>query len=145
MTLFILCASLAGILIALSRQLNGRLSLSTSPLIASLWNHALGFGFLTIIGLSIGGLIPPGALDAPWYAYLGGTVGVVFVASGSWLITRIGAMNTALMIIGGQMTGGVVMKLMKLMKTANSAFWLASLRVVLIISGMVISQRRTKD
>ncbi len=98
--------------------------------------------FPAIIGLSIGGLIPIGALDAPWYAYLGGTVVVVFVASGSWLITRIGAMNTALMIIGGQMTGGVVMKLMK---TANSAFWLASLRVVLIISGMVISQRRTKD
>jgi hypothetical protein len=86
MTLFILCASLAGILIALSRQLNGRLSLPTSPLIASLWNNVLGFGFLTIIGLSIGGLIPTGALDAPWYAYLGSTVGVVFVASGSWLV-----------------------------------------------------------
>ncbi|WP_428424982.1 DMT family transporter [Pararhizobium sp.] len=142
MTPFILCASLAGILIALSRQLNGRLSLSTSPLIASFWNHAVGFGLLTIIGLSIGGLIPAGALDAPWYAYLGGTVGVVFVASGSWLITRIGAMNTALMIIGGQMTGGVVINLLK---SATSAFWLASLGVVLIMSGMVIAQRRTRD
>lgn len=142
MTPFILCASLAGILIALSRQLNGRLSVSTSPLIASFWNHAVGFGFLTIIGLSIGGLIPAGAFDAPWYAYLGGTVGVVFVASGSWLITRIGAMNTALMIIGGQMTGGVVINLLK---SATSAFWLASLGVVLIMSGMVIAQRRTRD
>jgi len=35
--------------------------------------------------------------------------------------TRIGAMNTALVIIGGQITGEVVMNLMK---SANSAFWL---------------------
>ncbi|WP_426230552.1 DMT family transporter [Pararhizobium sp. DWP3-4] len=141
MTLFVFYACMAGILIGLSRQLNGRLSLSTSPLIASFWNHAVGFGFLTIIGLSIGGLIPGGAFEAPWYAYLGGPVGVVFVASGSWLITRIGATNTALMIIGGQMSGGVAINLLQ---SATSAFWLASLGVVLIMSGMVISQRRTK-
>ncbi len=29
------------------------------------WNHIVGFGFLTIIGLAIGGLIPAGAFDAP--------------------------------------------------------------------------------
>lgn len=142
MTVFILSACLAGMLVALSRQLNGRLSFSTSPLIASFWNHLVGFGFLTIIGLAIGGLIPAGAFDAPWYAYLGGPVGVVFVASGSWVITRIGAMNTALMIIGGQMTGGVAINLLQ---STTSTFWLASLGIVMIIGGMVISQRRAKD
>jgi transporter family-2 protein len=45
--------------------------LSTSPLIASFWNHAVGSGFLTVIGLFIGGLIPAGALDNRLYAYLG--------------------------------------------------------------------------
>ena len=142
MTVFILSACLAGMLVALSRQLNGRLSFSTSPLIASFWNHLVGFGVLTIIGLAIGGLIPAGAFDAPWYAYLGGPVGVVFVASGSWVITRIGAMNTALMIIGGQMTGGVAINLLQ---STTSTFWLASLGIVMIIGGMVISQRRAKD
>ncbi len=142
MTVFILSACLAGILVALSRQLNGRLSFSTSPLIASFWNHLVGFVVLTIIGLAIGGLIPAGAFDAPWYAYLGGPVGVIFVASGSWVITRIGAMNTALMIIGGQMTGGVAINLLK---STTSTFWLASLGIVLIIGGMVISQRRATD
>ncbi|KQY42439.1 DMT family transporter [Rhizobium sp. Root483D2] len=142
MTIFVLCACLAGILVSLSRQLNGRLSFATSPLIASFWNHLVGFGLLTAVGLAIGGLIPAGALDAAWYAYLGGPVGVVFVAAGSWVITRIGAMNTALMIIGGQMTGSVAINLLK---SAESTFWMASLGVVLIIAGMIVSQRRTRD
>ena len=142
MTIFLLSACLAGILVSLSRQLNGRLSFATSPLIASFWNHLIGFGLLTAVGLAIGGLIPAGALEAAWYAYLGGPVGVVFVAAGSWVITRIGAMNTALMIIGGQMTGSVAINLLK---PAESTFWMASLGVVLIIAGMIISQRRARD
>ena len=32
-----------------------------------------------------------------------GRVGVVFVAAGSWVIPKIGAVNTAVLIIGGQM------------------------------------------
>lgn len=95
MTLPILLACLAGVLVGVSRQVNGRLSLSTSPLIASFWNHVVGFVALSILGLSVGGLIPAGAADAPWHAYLGGSIGVVFVAAGSWLIARIGAVNTA--------------------------------------------------
>ena len=39
-------ALLAGVLVGLSRQLNGRLSLSTTPLISSFWNHAIGFALL---------------------------------------------------------------------------------------------------
>ncbi|MGH6810568.1 MAG: DMT family transporter [Ensifer adhaerens] len=139
MTLPILLACLAGVLVGVSRQVNGRLSLSTSPLIASFWNHIVGFGALTILGLSIGGLIPAGAADAPWHAYLGGSIGVVFVAAGSWLIARIGAVNTALLVIGGQMVSGVALDLLQ----GVSAGLLASvLGVALILAGMALTQRR---
>ena len=47
MTLWIAMAFLGGVLVSLSRQVNGRLSLSNSPLIASLWNHLVGFVVLT--------------------------------------------------------------------------------------------------
>lgn len=139
MTLPILFACLAGVLVGVSRQVNGRLSLSTSPLIASFWNHIVGFVALTILGLSIGGLIPAGAADAPWHAYLGGSIGVVFVAAGSWLIARIGAVNTALLVIGGQMVSGVALDLLR----GTSATFLASaLGVALILAGMALTQRR---
>jgi transporter family-2 protein len=139
MTIAIIFALAAGILVSVSRQLNGRLALSTSALTASFWNHVVGFVALTLLGLVIGGLWPEGALSAPAYAYLGGTIGVIFVASGSWLVARIGATNTALLVIGGQMVSGVVLDALR-GATGNTA--LTALGVVLIIGGMVLTSRR---
>jgi transporter family-2 protein len=139
MTLSILFACLAGVLVGVSRQVNGRLSLSTSPLVASFWNHIVGFGALAAVGLAVGGLIPAGAADAPWHAYLGGPIGVIFVAAGSWLIPRIGAVNTALLVIGGQMVSGVVFDLFRV---APPALWASALGVALILAGMALTQRR---
>ena len=102
MILWIAMAFAGGLFVSLSRQINGRLSLSSSPLMASFWNHIVGFAVLTVIGIIVGGLIPPGAADAPWLAFIGGPIGVIFIASGSWLIPRIGAVNTALLVISGQ-------------------------------------------
>lgn len=139
MTLAIFYALLAGILVSLSRQFNGRLSLSTSALIASFWNHVVGFAVLTALGLAIGGLWPEGALSAPWYAYFGGTMGVIFVASGSWLIARIGAINTAMLVIGGQMVSGV---LLDLIRGANDNLLASVAGVAMIIAGMALTQKR---
>lgn len=144
MATWIVLAALAGILVGVSRQVNGRLSLSTSPLVSSFWNHIVGFALLTIVGLVagsifIGGLIPPGAADAPLLTYIGGPIGVVFVAAGSWLIARIGATNTALLVIGGQMVSGVVLDLFR---DSPPALWASTLGVLLILAGMFLTQRR---
>ncbi|MDI6027091.1 DMT family transporter [Corticibacterium sp. UT-5YL-CI-8] len=141
MTIPILVAVLAGLLVGLSRQLNGRLAVSTSPLISSFWNHAIGFAALTVLGLVVGGLIPPGAEDAPWHAYVGGPIGVVFVAAGSWVIARIGAVNTAILVIGGQMVSGVVLDLFL---AAPTALWATGLGVILILAGVVVTQTQAK-
>jgi transporter family-2 protein len=141
MILFVGLAFLSGILISLSRQINGRLSQSTSPLIASFWNHIIGFAVLTVLGLTIGGLIPEGATDAPWYDYVGGPIGVVFVAAGSWFVARIGAAQTALLVIAGQMVSGVVMDLFQ---GVPGQIWARAGGVVLIISGMALLQSRSK-
>ena len=139
MMLPIIYALTAGVLVSLSRQLNGRLSLSTSPLIASFWNHFVGFVFLTALGLVIGGFFPEALADMPWWAYIGGPIGVIFVASGSWLIARIGAINTALLVIGGQMVSGVVLDLVR---GAPVIVWASALGVVLILAGMALTQRQ---
>lgn len=141
MTTAIVYALLAGILVSLSRQLNGRLALSSTALIASFWNHIVGFALLTAIGLALGNLWPQGALDAPWYAYFGGTIGVIFVASGSWLIARIGAINTAMLVIGGQMIFGV---LFDTLRGNIENIWLNLLGVAMIIAGMALTQKRDR-
>jgi bacterial/archaeal transporter family-2 protein len=139
MIITILFALAAGALVSLSRQINGRLALATSPLIASFWNHLVGFAALSLLGIFIGGLIPPGAADAPWFAYLGGPLGVVFVAAGSWLIARIGAANTALLVISGQMVSGVALDLLTGVPTT---LWVVGLGVLLIMGGVLLMQRR---
>ena len=129
----------AGLLIILSRQVNGRLSLSSTPMISSFWNHIVGFVVLTVLGLIIGGLIPTNIAEIPWWVFSGGAIGVVFVASGSWLITRIGAVNSTMLVISGQMVSGVVFDLLR---GAPVTLWASALGVILIIAGMALTQRK---
>ncbi|MHA6297527.1 DMT family transporter [Devosia sp. CAU 1758] len=138
MTLYIAYAIMAGLLVGVSRQLNGRLALSTTPLIASFFNHIVGFVFLTILGLVLGNLILPGAAGAPWWVYFGGPIGVIFVTAGSWLIPRIGAANSALLVIGGQMVSGVIFDLVR---GAPMTFWASAAGVALILGGVALTQR----
>ena len=135
----ILFAFSAGLLIILSRQVNGRLSLSSTPMISSFWNHIVGFVVLTVLGLIIGGLIPANIAEIPWWVFSGGAIGVVFVASGSWLITRIGAVNSTMLVISGQMVSGVVFDLLR---GAPVTLWASALGVILIIAGMALTQRK---
>ena len=135
----ILFAFTAGLLVIFSRQVNGRLSLSTTPLISSFWNHLVGFVFLSVLGLAIGGLIPDNVAQIPWWVFTGGALGVVFVASGSWLITRIGAVNSTLLVISGQMVSGV---LFDWARGIPVTLWAGALGVLLIFAGMALTQRR---
>ncbi len=139
MTLMVTLAFAAGLLVSLSRQINGRLALSTSALTASFWNHLVGLVVLVAAGAALGGLVPPGLGAAPWHAWIGGPIGVLFVAAGSWLIARIGAVNTALLVIAGQMVSGVVLDLIR---GAPGDSTMRAAGVALIIAGMALTLRR---
>ncbi len=136
---FVLIAFLGGASVSLSRQINGRLSLSTSAMHASFWNHIVGFGLLSLMALAFGGLFAPGTAEAPYWAYLGGTIGVVFIALSSWLVAKIGAAQTALLIIAGQMISGVVLDIVM---GAPGNPLARIIGVALILAGMWLSQRK---
>lgn len=106
MTMLILLGLLNGVAVSLSRTLNGRLATAHGALTASLANHLLGFallgGLLLVKDTSWGHLA---GLD-PWLL-LGGVLGALFVAISSWAINRVGALACALLIITGQLVGGV--------------------------------------
>lgn len=133
---FAALAILAGVLVSLSRQINGRLALSTSAMESSFWNHIVGLVFITVTALLVGGLFAGEPTASPWWAYLGGPVGVIFIAAGSWLIARIGAAQTALLIIAGQMISGV---LIDVLMGAPGNLWARSLGVALILAGMLVA------
>ena len=91
------------------------------------------------MALMFGGLFTPDIAGIPFWAYLGGTVGVVFIALSSWLVARIGAAHTALLIIAGQMISGVVLDI-AMGAPGNPVARIAG--VALILAGMWVSQRK---
>jgi transporter family-2 protein len=134
----ILAALAAGACVSLSRSVNGRLSLSTSPMTASFWNHAVGLAAILIVATATGELIPPTLAQAPWWAWAGGPVGVIFIAAGSWLVARIGAAMTAMCVIAGQMVSGVALDALR---GAGGSLALKLAGVALILAGVWVAQR----
>ncbi|MGV0878209.1 DMT family transporter [Martelella sp. FLE1502] len=137
----IIYAVVTGILVILSRQVNGRLSLSTSPMTSSFYNHLVGFAVMSAVLLALGGLWPASFSDIPPYAWLGGPLGVIFVAAGSWVIPKIGAVNTAVLIIGGQMIAGAAMDMAEGV-TASPVLRISGL--ILILAGILLAQARPR-
>jgi transporter family-2 protein len=134
-------AVVAGVLVSLSRQLNGSLSMYTSALHSSFWNHIVGFVFLTIIGIVLGGLFTGNPWGAPWWAYLGGPIGFIFIAASSWAILKIGAAHTAMLIIAGQMISSVALDI-ALGTAGNPTARIAG--IILILAGMLIARSGVK-
>ena len=127
----------AGVLVGLSRQLNGRLALSTSAMESSFWNHIVGLAFVSVLALAIGGLFEGAPMEAPWWAFLGGPIGFMFIAAGSWAINRIGAAQTAMLIIAGQMISSV---LLDASMGVSGNIWARALGVALILGGMWVTR-----
>ncbi|SDW43826.1 DMT family transporter [Roseicitreum antarcticum] len=142
MIYFISLAVLGGIMISLSRQLNGRLSMSTGAMMASFWNHVVGFLVLTALGIGGAFVFQTDLGTVPLWAWLGGPVGVIFIAAGSWLIVRIGATATALMVISGQMVGGVVLDMMR---GTERSLLLDGLGIALMLAGVTLSVLRKQN
>jgi len=127
----------AGVLVGLSRQLNGRLALSTNAMESSFWNHIVGLVFVSIAALAIGGMFEGAPMQAPWWAYLGGPIGFLFIAAGSWAINRIGAAQTAMLIIAGQMISSV---LLDAAMGVDGNLCARALGVTLILGGMWVTR-----
>lgn len=105
---YVVLAVLNGVVIGISRSVNGRLSIDLGPFKASLWNHVVGFVFLVAVMVGMGDSNFDVPRDAPAPAYVGGFVGALFVAVNSYVLPRIGVAKTALLVIGGQMITGVL-------------------------------------
>ncbi|GAA0373005.1 DMT family transporter [Streptomyces olivoreticuli] len=134
---YILLAFLNGMIIGTSRAVNGRLSTGIGPFKASLWNHVVGFLFLTLVLLVMGDWKFDDAGSAPLSAYLGGFFGALFVAVNSYVFPRLGAMNAALLVISGQMVTAVLIDFHNQHETPGA---LRILGVVIVIAGIYLSR-----
>ncbi|GAA4092993.1 DMT family transporter [Nonomuraea soli] len=106
MLFFVVLALSNGLLIGVSRTINGRLSTRRGAFAASVWNHVVGLAFLSVVLLVM--RVWPDVTRVPVAAYAGGVFGALFVAVNSYVFPRLGAMSAAVLVIAGQVLSAVV-------------------------------------
>lgn len=108
----VVVAIAAGAGLAVQQAINGRVNQQTGNVLATTWiNFTWGFGLL--IGILLAEIVrgtwaPPVSLAAPWWAWLGGVMGIVFVAVGAVVVHHLGVLLATLLTLAGQLSGAVL-------------------------------------
>ena len=107
----VLLAVSAGFGIAAQQAVNGRVAAAThQPMVATLVNFLVGTTCLTAVVL--GGTLIGAVSAGPWptqpWLYLGGPIGVLFIALAAWAVRGVGVLVFGLLSIAGQLLGSVV-------------------------------------
>jgi transporter family-2 protein len=109
----IVAAFLAGVARTLARTFNARLSSATGVMAGALWNHLIGTACAALAflawGAEVSGLM--GLEVEPW-AYLGGALGLVFVALSNLVAPRMSAFAMSVMAFLGQLGTGLLLDLL---------------------------------
>jgi len=105
----------AGSIVGVQRALNGQINESTHQSFATSWlNFIMGTAFLFIF-LAIGVLINRTEIVAlpsgPWWMYMGGTIGVIYIAFTSTIVQHLGVLTFTLISVGGQLVGSLLIDL----------------------------------
>ncbi|OCP19410.1 MULTISPECIES: DMT family transporter [unclassified Ensifer] len=142
--LLILAAVFAGAVVPLQAGANVVLGrLVGHPLWATA--VSLGVSLALIIPIMIAFRVPmpsPGeALKGPWWIWIGGAAGVIYITAALLLAPKLGAASFIVAVIAGQMAVSIIIDHFGLMGFPEKQVSVARLvGVALIISGMVITQ-----
>jgi transporter family-2 protein len=106
-------AVIAGSLTAVQQATNGRVSrAASSPLSATFYNFVFGTTALAAafgVSLAVAGGEASSLPSSPLWMYLGGVIGVAFIAIAAWAVPLVGVLRFALLSIAGQLTGAVLL------------------------------------
>ena len=111
----VVAAMLGGTATTVQQGLNGRITVASGHPLATTWLNFL-FGSLglllgTAIGVALLGdeLVVPTA--GPWWMWLGGVFGCVFILTAAWAVPRYGVLVFTLTTIAGQLTAALALDL----------------------------------
>ena len=101
----------AGVTSVVARTLNGKLADLTSVGVSTFYNYFVGLGAAIIAFLVLGGgeaIYYGFVVSTNWSIYLGGAVGVVFIAISNYIVTKISAFSLSLFLFVGQVFSGIL-------------------------------------
>ena len=102
----------AGAIVGVQRALNGQINESTNQSFAtSFLNFIMGTTFLVLflaIALLINRVDVVALPSGPWWMYMGGTIGVIYIAFTSTIVQHLGVLTFTLISVGGQLVGSLL-------------------------------------
>ena len=143
----IILAITVGIVIAFQQALNGRMNvISTRPLATTFVNFLMGSIVLTIAliyNLLRGGSI--GNLPHGIVVYLGGPIGVLFIAVSAYTVKHLGILNFILFSVTGQLIGALLLDwLSPAAHTKVSAYLITgtTMTLIAVVSSRIFDNRK---
>lgn len=109
--IYLLIAVLSGVSTVIARVLNYVLAEKIGVLQGTFFNYVtglLGSCVLLLISGDTLKLFTKGAYSAPWWAYLGGLLGIVVIGLSSYLSSKLAAFYVTLLLFVGQLFTGIL-------------------------------------
>jgi transporter family-2 protein len=108
-------AFFAGSWVGVQRALNGRINSHSNKSFATSWlNFITGTSFLLFLLLLRSLFTDHSILNfqtAPWWMFLGGSIGVIYIALSSHIVQHLGVLEFTLFSVGGMLIGSLVLDL----------------------------------
>jgi len=134
-------AGLAGAIVGVQRAMNGLInehsgqSFTTSLLNFIMGSRVLGIALLIAVGI---GKVEFVALPAgPWWIYMGGTIGVIYIAFTSTIVQHLGVLTFTLFSTGGQLIGALLIDIYSPTKGVSVSAYLVS-GIVMTFLGVLV-------
>ena len=143
-----LLAILAGAFVGVQRALNGQINEHSHESFAtSLLNFIMGTTFLLLFLLLViafsGSELQP-LPKGPWWIYLGGVIGVIYIAFTALIVQHLGVLTFTVLSVGGQLAGSLVLDLIN-PKTSGQVGWALVTGIALTYIGVIVSGDRRRS
>jgi transporter family-2 protein len=134
-------AGLAGAIVGVQRAMNGLINEhSQQSFTTSLLNFIMGtttLGIVLLIAVAIGKVEFVAMPAGPWWIYMGGVIGVIYIAFTSTIVQHLGVLTFTIFSTGGQLIGALFIDLISPTKGVSVSAYLVS-GIVMTFLGVLV-------
>ena len=134
-------AGLAGAIVGVQRAMNGLINEhSQQSFTTSLLNFIMGtttLGIVLLIAVAIGKVEFVALPAGPWWIYMGGVIGVIYIAFTSTIVQHLGVLTFTIFSTGGQFIGALFIDLISPTKGVSVSAYLVS-GIVMTFLGVLV-------
>jgi transporter family-2 protein len=139
----LVAATAGGAMGSVQQALNGRVQRATGePLLAATVNFVAGMIPLALLFAVVvaAGHGPSAPWPPSWWVYTGGVLGIGYILSAIWSVRALGVLRLGLLLVAGQLAGGVVIDLVSPGRTGPPGAY-TYIAVVLTLVAVAVAGR----